>query len=347
MSLALWNPYRMTTARTVLASGYIALDVIRYGTSIRHRAGGTAANVAANLAYFGWSSRLLGRLGRDAPARRILYDLKLGGVDGGHLERDSTLDTPVVLHVVDPPRHRFLFTCPVCARKLPSHRPVSFEHLNGAVRASLQDGTPHVFFFDRASAPNVALAEELKSRGTLVFFEPSSAGVRQRTLRAADLADILKWSAEQRPGFHAELFAKRAGQLQIESHGADGLAFRVGANAWRPVAAPAIDAIDPGGAGDWLTASLLDRLPTFAACSLDPEALTEALEGAQATAALSCCYVGARTLTGVPLRALRKAEKAVLDTRGPRLPPIPMDRPSRALGVCRVCLGAQNVIFDR
>jgi sugar/nucleoside kinase (ribokinase family) len=45
------------------------------------RASGTAGNVAANLAYFGWKARLAGLIGRDEPDRIASRDLSGVGVD--------------------------------------------------------------------------------------------------------------------------------------------------------------------------------------------------------------------------------------------------------------------------
>jgi len=44
------------------------------------RAGGTAGNVAANLAYFGWKARIAGLIGRDDAGRIASHDLSDGSV---------------------------------------------------------------------------------------------------------------------------------------------------------------------------------------------------------------------------------------------------------------------------
>jgi sugar/nucleoside kinase (ribokinase family) len=60
------------------------------------------------------------RLGRDAAARRVLYDLRSARVDVDLVERDASAETPVVLYHVEPPAHWFTFTCAMCQRRLPA-----------------------------------------------------------------------------------------------------------------------------------------------------------------------------------------------------------------------------------
>jgi len=66
--------------RSILASGFVALDVVRSDQGVWMRAGGTAGNVAANLAYFGWKARIAGLIGRDDAGRIASHDLSDGSV---------------------------------------------------------------------------------------------------------------------------------------------------------------------------------------------------------------------------------------------------------------------------
>lgn len=54
-----------TKPRSVLASGFVALDIVCSDQNVWMCAGGTAGNVAANLAYFGWKARIAGLIGHD------------------------------------------------------------------------------------------------------------------------------------------------------------------------------------------------------------------------------------------------------------------------------------------
>lgn len=319
---------------TVLATGYCTLDVIRYAGHVSHRAGGTAANVAANLAYLGWSAELVVRLGSDAPARRILREARNSGVEVRRVERSRDVATPVVLHDITPPTHRFLFSCPKCGRRLPRHRPISDEHVE---KTLLTADPPDVLFFDRAGAPAIRLAREMRKKGALVMFEPSSPGVPSRTIAAAEAADIVKCSHERRQQIDGALLTPREGQLQVETLGAGGLRYRVGRARWKRLRAVKTTIVDSGGAGDWLTAALLSNMPSLAPTALGRA--EDALRRAQAVAALSCGFVGARSLAKQPVRTVEQAVEALLRGAEPTLVRPEWERPSRAQHVCGLCLG--------
>ncbi len=324
--------------RSAIATGYVALDVVCHGRSVRHVAGGTAANVAANLAYLGWDSSLAGRIGADVPGRRVTHDLETARVECLEGFRDPDVATPVVIHHVTPPSHRFAFTCPACARRSPRFTPVD--------DAAAEHRAPHfgirhpdLVFADRATAYGVRLFEEFSDL-SLVMFEPSARGSRGLALRASNLADIVKWSHELRGDLHAATLRPKAGQLHIETLGRRGLRFRIGDGDWESIAPPAIEPVDTAGAGDWLTAAFLDALPTLRVRSLGGETIREALAGAQAVAALNCRFVGARAIAGLALPDMRSAADA-LSNGGPE-PPISLSLPGRrseASQVCRTCLG--------
>lgn len=336
--MAFGNANTVTAQRkhpTILALGYCTLDVIRCGRRISHQAGGTAANVAANLAYLGWQASFAGRLGDDAAGRRITGDLRRSGVNVDLVEQDATVDSPVILHDVDPPRHRFLFRCPNCERRFPRHRPISETQLS-----KLLDDLPEVdvFFFDRASAPALRLASELRERGSLIVFEPSAPGVPTRTLAAAQTAHIVKCSHERREQIDPGVLSARGNQLQIETRGAHGLRYRQGTNRWRGLLAPKVTVADSGGAGDWLTARFLAELTQATPSRAFNNGVAELLSEAQATAALSCRFIGARTLAKLPPRVTSRAATELLAAREPSVPKIRLERPSRAQADCSLCL---------
>lgn len=319
---------------SILSAGYATLDVIVHNGTISHRAGGTAANIAANLAFFGWQSSISIRLGRDAPGRRIRHDLRTAGVAVELIEQDHTVETPVILQYVRPPSHWFAFRCPECGRRLPRHRPITREHLDERVLANAID-TPDVFFFDRASAPALLLAEHVRERGSTIVFEPSAPGRPERTLKAARLAHIIKCSRQRRHHLPNDLFRPRPGQLQIETLGGNGLRYRIANAKWVTVTAPEVIVQDTAGAGDWLTAALLNTLPTLATQRPSKRELDDALGDAQRLAALSCQLVGARALAQLPLADV---VIAAASDNGHRPLTSPASARSRARGVCRTCL---------
>ncbi len=325
------------TTRSVFAAGYVTLDVILHSGTVSHCAGGTAANVAANLAFFGWTSSLTTRIGRDAPARRVLYNLRSARVGVEQVERDGAAETPVVLYHVDPPVHWFTFKCPTCQRRLPRHRPITAGHLERLLAEAL--AVPDVFFFDRPSGPALRLAEHFRARGSTVMFEPSVPAQPDRTLSAAALADIIKCSRQRRGRLPSDLLDPRPRQLQIETAGAKGLRYRLGKAGWKTLAAAAAIVQDSGGAGDWLTAALLHCLPAHALQRRQLKAIEDALVRAQAVAAVSCGMIGAQSLATLPREVvLGGVNGQAHELRPPGLRPTARLSRSRATGVCPICL---------
>ncbi len=329
----------MKAPRSVVATGYVALDVVCHDASVRQVAGGTAANVAANLAFLGWESSLVARIGADTPGRRVAHDLEMAGVKCMGQFHDAAVETPVVVHRVTPPDHEFAFKCPSCERRSPRFKAVDGEELdaNGVIVAAKP---PNVVFADRMSGYALELFERYGD-GSLRVVEPSARGTEALAGRMAEHADVLKWSHELNGELHGVMFESRPGQLQIETLGAEGLRFRVGNDEWAHIAAPAVDPVDTAGAGDWLTAGFLDTLPSLDLRKLSAAQVHAALDAAQGLAALSCLYVGARSLASLSSEVVKSAAETL--RRGALESAVPLTLPgrrSRAAGVCETCLGS-------
>ena len=273
--------------RTVVAAGYTPLDVVVHGGNVGHAAGGTAGNVAAILAYLGWSSVLVGETGDDLAGVAIREDLARSCVSAEHL-RTAGGETARVVHRIGATGHTFEFSCPTCEVKFPQNRRLTVGHAD-EVAQSL--GPPAVFFFDRANPGTVRLAGHFAGQGTLIVFEPAFGVAAPHAKQALRLADVVKLSGATIPTGR-DILDARAGQTQIITHGSGGAEYRESTGPWRQV--PAFDSgpvVDAAGAGDWTTACLLDML------SRDTEwPLEAALAYAQTVAAISCGFVGARGL---------------------------------------------------
>ena len=128
--------------RSVLASGFVALDVVRRGQGVWMRAGGTAGNVAANLAYFGWKARIAGLIGRDEAGCIVSRDLSDAGVDTSDLYQHDEVGTPLVLHEVNGKSHRFKFGCSVCGRPYHRYRPLPTAKVPKLLSGGVNNGFP-------------------------------------------------------------------------------------------------------------------------------------------------------------------------------------------------------------
>src|SRR5581483_6249674 len=91
----------------VRPEGPIAIGSDRRAT-IRARSGGSAANQAAWLAYFGVAARLVGRVGAaDRDAQAALFGE--AGVEA-HLAADETRESGRLIALIDPSGERSFFT---------------------------------------------------------------------------------------------------------------------------------------------------------------------------------------------------------------------------------------------
>jgi fructokinase len=301
--------------RSVLASGFVALDVVRRDQGVWMRAGGTAGNVAANLAYFGWEARIAGLIGRDEAGRIVNHNLSDAGVDTSDLYQQDKVGTPLVLHEVSGESHRFKFGCSVCGRPYHRYKPLARANVSKLLSCMrLAD----VFFFDRPGAAALALAEAHAKAGRLVVYEPSTAGNPSAHMRAAAWADVIKYSEEQAAKFEKYFPEDPPNhQLRIVTRGDKGARFRLGPEVWCEQPAHSVSVVDTGGAGDWMTAGLIDCLglhrPWQAA------EIEEAVRWAQGVAAISCLVPGARLLASMlDSEALRQQVKALLRDGAPK-----------------------------
>lgn len=272
---------------TVLSVGYLVLDVITTTHVVGRNAGGTAGNVAANLAWLGQRSGLLARIGNDVAGELLRNDLSGAGVNTSHVYRSADVETPMLIQRLTESGPEYLFKCPVCNYKFASHRPATREQADEAA-----DSSPEVLFVDRASKASLDLMGKVKQRGGIVMFEPNGPGRRGLTAEAIGLADILKVSEDRIPALGSLLGSTPGTQVQVRTRGARGLEFRVGHGAWHSRRARPARVSDSAGAGDWVTAGLLAHL--IDEPRLTHRNISDGLNLGQALAALSCAFVGAR-----------------------------------------------------
>lgn len=314
--------------RTIVVGGYTVLDVVVTPGGRWNSAGGTAGNVAASMAHLGWTSSLVARIGRDAAGRAVQRRLLRVGVSTRALILDPHATTPILRHEVSAAGPRYRFGCDVCGRGRAVYRA---PHSNEAGRR-LPRSAPAVFFFDRPSRINLELAETYSAAGSLIFYEPSTLSTARAHERASALAHILKYSVERLRVLHERLPRPRGGQLTVITDGARGASYKIGRSRSRHLPAKRVKTVDAGGAGDWMTAGLLHRLPRH----WDPPAVDVAVEWAQSLAALSTLLPGAQSLAWASSKTSTTARvRAVSRGGNPRL--VLQLPSSRRRGVCRGC----------
>lgn len=286
--------------RRALSVGYVVLDVILHDGGMGQAAGGTAGNVAANLAYLGWDASVAAMHGDDPAGKHLKADLLRAGVASTALLCRPSFVTPVVIHEVLPSRHRFRFGCPECGRRFANFRPIPLSHAERV----LAEAEPDVLFVDRVSKAAVLMARTVAARGGIVVFEPSLKGNQHRFEELVTTAHVLKCSAERIDPKDPVLQVGPPSQLQIMTRGREGAEWRYGKQGWRHIPAFETTVVDAGGAGDWTTAALIDALGCTSPDQLANADVSEALRHAQAVAAVSCQVPGARGMS----RALEPEE---------------------------------------
>lgn len=292
----------------VLGTGLVALDlVINRHTAEQARcyAGGTCGNVLTILSFLGWDSYPISRLNGEFTSQSVRKDLTRWDVHTDYLSLHPASPVPVIIERISAgkdgrPTHRYSFACPICGTRNPGYKAVL---ATAAAKLLPVIEIPEVFFFDRVSRAALLLAGHCREQGAVVVYEPSGVGEPNLFREALSLAHVLKYSVE-RLGDAIKNYDRDTVLLEIETQGDAGLRFRSRLPAFKtggtweslaPFSVP--DLRDAAGAGDWLTAVLLDRLvrPGYASLiKTTKRKLVGALRFAQAAAAWNCGFESPR-----------------------------------------------------
>lgn len=328
----------MNSGRKIVSAGYMPLDlVVREGELLGRHAGGTAANVAAILAFLGWESVLVGHVGGDVGGERLIQDLAGSGVRTDQLRRRGGYCTPRLVHAIGASSHEFLYSCPNCMQRFSRSRPLTLAQAELCVAAH---PSADVFFFDRVNHGTVQLAEYYGRQGAVVVFEPSSLTDSNLVTRALSASNVLKLSEED--GAEREAFAiagsARSDQLQIATGGPSGVLATSGGQVLHKLGGWTVPVLDAGGAGDWMTAGLLAKAVIGGGLHLG--ALPASLKFAQALAALACTTPGARGLMALSKQTVLRRAREVVAAEGVESRPRVHMPPPRAVSGdhCSVCL---------
>lgn len=294
------------TKPVIVGTGLVALDVVIADDPAADPilcAGGTCGNVLTALAFLGWESYPIARLRSDAASKRVIEDLKHWGVKLDFVSLSECGSTPVVVQHIrqngnGERSHRFSRKCPACGTWLPWYKAVK--------AATVPDLSPRlptadVFYFDRTSRGAVTLAQNARSAGAIVLFEPSSESDPALLADALEVAHIVKVASDRLRG-NEQLLDARTPLLLIETLGSEGLRFSTNLpgrrRTWKRIPAyPVSELRDSAGAGDWCTVGIISAIRTLGPAGLSktaPKDLESALYRGQAMASWACWYDGAR-----------------------------------------------------
>ena len=212
----------------ILGAGLISLDLVLSSDPdipARDCTGGTCGNVMAILALFGWAAYPIARLNGDPASIRVKSDLMRWGVKLDFAECEPTTDTPIIVQEIrrardGSPRHRFIWACPSCGKRLPAFKPIT--------RASVESISPYlegtsVFFFDRLSRGSLTLAKQASDDGAVVIFEPSGKGNLNLFEEAVQLSHIVKYSNQRLARIEGAMATNSNTLVEIQTLGASGL----------------------------------------------------------------------------------------------------------------------------
>ena len=301
--------------KTCLLSGNFALDtIVRRDypngfvigksnkfteTIVTETVGNTCGNVACMLAHLGVQTFPIAHLDLSEQGHKIKEDLQRYGADVRFVENSAKGGTTLLrcTHKRDKMTGEratsFRATSP--GSRFPKRRFLRARDEAPAFMANL-DFTPDIFFFDAAEAGLRYLADELRQRGTLVYFEPESDADKSKFLKAVEVSDIVKFSHEKVSD--TSFTARHTDKLFIRTLGAEGLEFNLRGQGWVKIDPILNDnVIDCEGAGDWTTSQFIACLcecEILSITQMSVDSVRECLEVACEVASQSVSFLGSK-----------------------------------------------------
>ena len=261
--------------------------------------GGTCGNVSSMLPYLGVQSYPIAHFDLSDQGRALTADLKYYGADTRFVRNTPKGGTTILncVHKLDDKtgEHAMTFHAYSPNSQYAQHKYIRAKDEVPELLAQL-DFVPDVFFFDKAEAGNRALAEALRAKGSLVYFEPEDDRELKKFTKAVEASDIIKFSATKISDLgYCEQYPDK---LFIMTKGDEGLQFKLGLGEWQQVDAPKNEnVVDWEGAGDWLTSkfiALLCEHDLLKVASFAEDAIRNLLTEASATAARSVSFLSSK-----------------------------------------------------
>ena len=300
----------------VAGTGFSCMDhIFTDGVLTATQPGGSAGNVLWALAKLGHAVAPVMRLGFDYHGGKIAADFARAGADTSFIERDGHVRTPAIAELLDTAtgRHDFSFRNPLTGDGFPRYAPKLAHQLDTEDLGHLEHGRAAIsscraFYADRLNTDILAAFYVAASHGAMIVFEPSDIGDAQMLQEALELVTVLKISAD-RVTLQDVLGLDVPVPVIIETRGADGLSVTAGGQTQAFPAIPAAAVVDTCGAGDMMTAGLVDwflrqdidlrlprqgREPDVDRIGTEIAQIADGILAGQALAAANCAFAGAR-----------------------------------------------------
>lgn len=261
--------------------------------------GGTCGNVMCLLSSFGFESYPQACLDDSPQGRKIAADLERYDCDMRFVTNTPDGGTTLlrVTHKRNPdgsPKISVRAGSPGGSR-FPKRKFLrARDQAPAFVDALTSEFIPDFYFFDSPAAGHRYIARELRSMGTMVYFEPSSVSTKA-DMECVALSDIVKFSGENildasfADGFSDKLF--------VQTLGKDGLRFKFRDKAWKMLPGiPNDNVVDTEGAGDWTTTTIIYGLARTEKRleELEEEEIVGILMEAQKAASEKVSYFGSK-----------------------------------------------------
>ena len=267
--------------------------------------GGNCGNVMCELSYYGWHAMPVVKINRTRVGEYMLADLKRFGADTRFVDIDksNTVKLFKTTHNYDSEgNHTVSFQgldlSGTYDRFAPSQKHMGFR--NGEYKRFLEelDFVPDVFFMGKDCPAYLKVAQALREKGSLIFFEKNSKLEFPKALKHAQASDIIKFSRYTLPDV-SPLMNLEGRHLIIQTMDEDGVRFKLGDEDWVTLPPIANEIFKDGqGAGDCFTSAFINALGVLDILSVDKmtiENITEAVNMAQTAASHSVEFVGTKT----------------------------------------------------
>ena len=161
-----------------------------------------------------------------------------------------------------------------------------------------------MYFFDSPESGFRVLAEGLRQKGTLVYFEPEGKDEASKLMDAIRKSDVIKFSDER---FSNVDFCKDfTDKLFVQTMGSKGIRFSLRGGEWQTVApVPNDNVVDTEGAGDWTTSQFIACLcekDILSISRMTEQNIRECLEKASETASRSVSYLSSKGMIDEELK---------------------------------------------
>ena len=155
---------------------------------------------------------------------------------------------------------------------------------------------PNIYFFDHNEAGPRQIAKELRSRGTLIYYEVENNRDWNKFIKSVEVADIVKFSDENVPDI--TFCADYKNKLFIQTQGSKGLRFSLCGGEWVHLDPVKVDTVvDWEGCGDTVSAVFINELNKIGlpkVSELTEEQVLTALGVAVEKSALCTQYYGSK-----------------------------------------------------